>query len=268
MSQTLEHAYNPMHREKAERFRNSINEFNESVQAIPKFFMEQEKKKKADQAFEALTGIKGEGLSDEFRQKILQSYLEGKKQQQQFKYDLEKQKELKRLERENEEYKQKNAPSKPKSPTELKEEENERVHQTGQEAFDSMVSLLNKGNLGLGSDISSIFSNATREDIGEFTSLTGALEAVLVDMVSRGTLSNTRFNYIKNDLLPKSSDSDAKIKGKLKGLAKILKFDDSSLTGKSSKKSEKTIEMMDAEGNTYDIPENLREKAKAKGLLG
>jgi len=77
----------------------------------------------------------------------------------------------------------------------------------------------------------------------------------------KGTMSKERFNYIKN-LAPNSWDTDAAIKGKMSALKEI--FD---LKGSSPERSSKgTIEMRDASGAIYDIPEDQVEKAKKAGL--
>lgn len=118
-----------------------------------------------------------------------------------------------------------------------KEEESKKI---AQESFDRMNEILNKGNLGLGSKLKGkVFGKETAEDVGEFESLSGALEALLVDKVSRGTLSNARFKYITETLLPKPNDRQATIKGKLKALSKELDLKTSDL--KENKKSSQTF---------------------------
>src|ERR1700690_2744777 len=103
----------------------------------------------------------------------------------------------------------------------------------GQDSFNRMAQLLKRGNIGLGSGVKgSVLGGKTAEEVGEFNSLTGALEAMLVDRVSRGTLSNARFKYITESLLPKATDRQSTIKGKLKALAKTLGLDPGALTGK------------------------------------
>jgi len=62
-------------------------------------------------------------------------------------------------------------------------------------------------------------------------------------MVSRGTLSKDRFNYITQYLLPTTTDRDAEIQGKLEGLAEILGLDTSSLGI-----SEKSEQLKDQKG--------------------
>lgn len=111
--------------------------------------------------------------------------------------------------------------------------EEEQAQETAQKSFNRMAELI--PSLGRGSGIKSFFGGETAEKTGEFTSLSGALEALLVDKVSRGTLSNSRFKYITENLLPTPTDTQAEIKGKLKGLAEILNLDPSAL-GVDSKK--------------------------------
>ena len=101
--------------------------------------------------------------------------------------------------------------------------EQEEGKKIAQESLDRMSDLLKSGNLGFGSKLKSkAFGGQTAEDVGEFESLSGALEALLVDKVSRGTLSNARFKYITETLLPKPNDRQATIQGKLKALSKEL----------------------------------------------
>jgi len=92
-----------------------------------------------------------------------------------------------------------------------------------QRAFTRLRELHKKGKVGFGSTITPAFMGEEQaQDVGEFNSLSGALEAALVDKVSRGTLSNARFKYITETLLPKPGDRLKTIEGKLKGLADVL----------------------------------------------
>jgi len=118
--------------------------------------------------------------------------------------------------------------------------EGEQEKNIAQNAFNGMVKLLRGGNLGRGSKLgASIFGGKGARDVGEFTSLSGGLEALLVDKVSKGTLSNERFKYITETLLPKPNDSDSIIEGKLRGLGQILGLDMSELSGSSKQESGK-----------------------------
>lgn len=143
-----------------------------------------------------------------------------------------------------------------------------QLKNTAQQSFNTMASLLKRGNLGFGSGVKGVaLGGQTSEDIGEFTSASGAIEALLVDMVSRGTLSNSRFKYITETLIPKPTDRDREIKGKLKGLAKVLGLDSSELLGGPQFAKKSGIrEMRDPQGNVYDIPEEYYQQAREKGL--
>lgn len=113
----------------------------------------------------------------------------------------------------------------------------QEIKNRAQKAFNGIAEILHGGNVGMFSPTKGqIFGGKTAEDVGKFTSLTGALESILVDMVSKGRLSNARFQYITEQLLPKPGDREATIKGKLKGLAEILELDPSILEGKGIKK--------------------------------
>jgi hypothetical protein len=107
------------------------------------------------------------------------------------------------------------------------QEQKEASKKITQGAFDRIAQLIPK--VGKGSGVLGMFGGKQAEHTGEFTSLTGALEAHLVDMVNKGTLSNTRFKYITETLLPKPTDTQDEIKGKMKGLAQILDLDPSVL---------------------------------------
>jgi hypothetical protein len=116
-----------------------------------------------------------------------------------------------------------------------KKEEAKKPIETAQRSFNSMAKLLKKGNLGLGSGIlSSAIGGDRAKDVAQFTSATGGLEALLVDMVSRGTLSNARFKYITETLLPKPGDRDKEIEGKMIALADLLGLDSTELNQKKS----------------------------------
>lgn len=113
-----------------------------------------------------------------------------------------------------------------------KEKEEEKAQETTQRAFDNIAALI--PDVGRSGILTSKLGGDTAKAYSQFTSLTGALEALLVEKVNRGALSNTRFKYITETLLPKPSDSQADIRGKLEGLATILELDPSALTGKKA----------------------------------
>ena len=113
----------------------------------------------------------------------------------------------------------------------IKNKEEEKSQSVTQKAFNDIVSLI--PDVGRSGIITSKLGGDTAKAYSQFTSLTGALEALLVEKVNRGALSNTRFKYIVETLLPKPSDSQADITGKLEGLATILELDPSALKGKA-----------------------------------
>lgn len=140
----------------------------------------------------------------------------------------------------------------------------------GQQSFDRMAELLNMGNLGFGSEVKGkVFGGKTAEDVGEFNSLSGALESMLVDRVSRGTLSNARFKYITETLLPKPTDREATIRGKMKGLARELGLNSEVLQKKISQKkgtaSNDFVLMQDPNGIVRKIPKNKAIEAQRSG---
>ncbi len=122
------------------------------------------------------------------------------------------------------------AKDKVKSKEEIKQEEAEKEMSVAQDSFNNLVDLTE--NAGWAVKASQYWNKKDARTVGEFTSTLGSLESILKDRVSKGTLSNARFNYIKNDLLPKVDDLQDVIIGKLKGLGKVLKFDTSELDRK------------------------------------
>ena len=112
------------------------------------------------------------------------------------------------------------------------------TREIGQKSFNTLAQILKKGNIGRGAKAKALFGRETAKDVGAFESASGGLEAMLVDMVSRGTLSNARFKYITETLLPQPNDTDARIKGKLKSLADLLQLDASALSDESKETTE------------------------------
>ncbi len=120
----------------------------------------------------------------------------------------------------------------------LKNKEETKAKDQTQKVFNRLVELI--PDVGRSGIVTSKLGGETAKAYSEFTSLTGGLESFLVEMVNRGTLSNVRFKYITETLLPKPSDSQEDIKGKMEGLATILDLDPSQLSG--GKKSETTAQ--------------------------
>jgi hypothetical protein len=153
-----------------------------------------------------------------------------------------------------------------------KESAESQQKEIGQYSLDRMAKIVDEGKIGLGSKIKAkAFGGKTAEDVGEFESLSGALEAMLVDKVSRGTLSNARFKYITETLLPKPNDRDATIRGKLKALAKELDLKTPELKPSTSAKKESSLSkkdfvlMQDPNGIIRKIPKNQAIQAQQAG---
>lgn len=153
-----------------------------------------------------------------------------------------------------------------------KKGEEKRSEESGQYALNRMSELLKKGNLGFGAKVKQKFGGETAEDVGEFESLSGALEALLVDKVSRGTLSNARFKYITETLLPKPNDREATIRGKLKALSKELGLETPELLSESKyfKKVQKGTKLSDEEAKKIfkragNDPDKARQLAEQLG---
>lgn len=108
--------------------------------------------------------------------------------------------------------------------------ENEQSKMSGQKAFNDLASILKSGSVGVGSGWKAkLFGGEQAQDFGRFQSALGGLESMLVHLVNKGSMSDSRFKYITENLLPKPTDREDIIKGKLQGLADILGLDASSL---------------------------------------
>lgn len=210
MIQTLKNVKRPSTSEKfGQAFANAGQSLGESYSDYRQTQEDKSNREKSDRAIKERFGIDLSDIDPEQRKLILSQKLIGQNQQ-----ELQK--------------------NKPPSASDLKSqkenEESEKVRETAQKSFNGIAGLLKKNNVGRGSGvIGSLFGGETAKDTGEFNSLSGGLEAMLVDMVSRGTLSNSRFRYITETLLPKPTDRQKEIEGKLKGLAEILGLDASEL---------------------------------------
>jgi len=135
----------------------------------------------------------------------------------------------------------------------IKKEEEAESKEVTQTAFNELAELIPQ--VGRSGILTSKLGGDTAKAYAQFTSLTGALEALLVEKVNRGALSNSRFRYITETLLPKPSDTQAEIEGKLYGLSTILQLDPKALRGNEEVKSKYTI------GND-EIPEAIQKDAK------
>lgn len=236
----------------------------QSLGAFGKSFMDTRQKTKKDEQLRQLIGEDISGLPPDLQEIMLKYKLEGQNKQSEIARKLQsEQSEVQKKMQQDEAVindleerfglKKGNLKAyigKPElamkvaKPEGTSQESKKELLNTAQKSFNGMAELLKKRNLGLGSGIrATVFGGETAKDIGEFQSLSGGLEAILVDMVSRGTLSESRFNYITKYLLPNSEDRDKTIEGKLKGLSEILGLDASSLN-----LSEKAKETKDEKG--------------------
>lgn len=157
------------------------------------------------------------------------------------------------------------------------EEEKVQSKENLQGILKGMSETLLGGNLGY--TPSRITSAQGRRDAQYFDSLGVQLESIGKELVSKGVLSAPRFAYLLSNL-PSAKKSDATNAGAIEawadelkvprpeGLESLYKEKPKTSKKKSAKASEeKALAFRDAEGNVYDIPEHLSEKAKAKGLI-
>lgn len=199
-----------------QKFSNAVGTGIQGASQLYQQKQAQEQQQQRNSQLQKLTGMDISSLPENMQQEVLKSVFA--KELQGEKYGFENEKAGQKLRGEQEE---KNASKK-----------------ITQGAFDRIAQLIPK--VGKGSGVLGMFGGKQAEYSGEFSSLTGALESHLVDMVNKGTLSNTRFKYITETLLPKPTDTQDEIKGKMKGLAQILDLDPSVLgSGPISKQSDR-----------------------------
>lgn len=145
----------------------------------------------------------------------------------------------------------------------MKESEKQQSEEIAQDSLNRMAEILHQGNIGFGSKVKGkLFGGDTAEQVGEFESLSGALESLLKDRVSKGMLSNARFQYITETLLPKPNDRQATIRGKLKALSRELKLELPHSLSSKQLTTEKAVQFLEqAKGDK----EKARKIARAKG---
>lgn len=148
-----------------------------------------------------------------------------------------------------------------------KHQQAEETKRIGQTSFNRMGELLKEGKLGLGSKVKgAVFGGKTAEDVGEFESLTGAIEAMLVDRVNRGTLSNSRFNYITKTLIPRPNDRQATIKGKLKALARELDLDPAALGLQKEVEKGTTVTVKLPDGRSTQVSKDKLDEIRKRSM--
>ncbi len=229
--------------------------------------MEEQRQKKV-QMVSQLAGRDASGLDDKTLDSLLTHAqgMEKQKSEYDFEGDLQRQKnELQNLNEKNNQPKKTLSKSTQKKPTkqDLKNEELNESHKTAQKAFNSMGEIIKANNIGRYSGFKSFFGGDTARESGKFQSLTAALEGLLVDKVNRGALSDTRFKYITETLLPKPTDSINEIKGKMEGLAEILDLDASVLGIEKSNGSDESqglsgqfVDVIGPDGQIYEIDQS------------
>jgi hypothetical protein len=138
-----------------------------------------------------------------------------------------------------------------------------------QDAFEDMVGLIDKVGYSLLSDPN--YSPTKKRERGQFEASKGSLIGIIKDKVNKGVLSNQKFNYIKNELLPSHKDSQEVKIGKLKAVAKELDLDASNLDdlypdiqpATSEKKPSSTmVKMRGPDGSEQLVP-----KARVKDAM-
>lgn len=146
-------------------------------------------------------------------------------------------------------------------------EKDEMANDRAQKAFNRLVELIPKvgrSNVGY-----SYLGGESSESFGEFSSSLGLLENALADLVSRGKMTDTRFRYITQQLLPTPSDTQATIRGKLRGLARDLGLDPKVLGPAIGAEKEKKdrhegmVQVRDPQGVLRWVPKEVAEQLGA-----
>lgn len=146
------------------------------------------------------------------------------------------------------------------TPQQQKDEEKKlKSKEAVQKAFDRTQEILDAGYTGY---TPFGLTPEGRKQRSELDTLSEVFISKLIPLLNpKGTISKERFNYIKS-LAPNSWDTDATIKGKLEALKEIFELEGSS----SEKSTAGTLEMRDAAGEIYDIPQDMVEEARKGGL--
>ena len=85
-----------------------------------------------------------------------------------------------------------------------------------------------------------------RSERAEFNTLGEMFMAQLIPLVNRGALSKPRFDYIKG-LIPRSTDTDAAIDGKLSALSRIFDIETGQMKSEAQPEAEKSSERQQSE---------------------
>lgn len=142
-----------------------------------------------------------------------------------------------------------------------------------QDAFDDMVNLTSKIGFSLISDPN--YSVSKKRERSQFEASKGALIGQLKDRVNKGVLSNQKFNFIKDELLPSHKDSREVKIGKLKAVGKELGVDTSQLDelypdvgdwkGDQKKPSKNMVKMRAPDGSEELVPKDKVKDAMKAG---
>jgi len=102
------------------------------------------------------------------------------------------------------------------------------------------------------------------EKRAEFESLKGSLVGALREMVNRGALTNQKFKYITEQLLPSHGDREATKKGKMKGIARVLGLEIEDTPEKEAV-AEESFVTFEKNGKLYKIPQSKALEAQRNG---
>jgi hypothetical protein len=127
-------------------------------------------------------------------------------------------------------------------------------------ALDTMEGLIDKEGIGF-MEQSDPFPGA-RQNRGEFEALQSAIVPIFKSMFPRG-MTEKEFKFINDHYMPQVGETRAKMRGKIKGLRQLMQQQS---PDQQMMSNEDVLHMIDDQGNEYDIPSNLYEKAIAKGF--
>lgn len=162
----------------------------------------------------------------------------------------------------------------------------QKAHYGLQNVFSNMSNMLAKNlpGIGISADTTAGINRKGVENRTAFDSMRARIEAALLPMVNKGTLAKPRFDFIMEQI-PKASDSQRSIAGKLRGLSSALSEEgfpiDTSILDripwvskelKSAFQGEKAqnqnkdfVIMQDPEGHIRRIPRNKAIEAQRAG---
>lgn len=99
----------------------------------------------------------------------------------------------------------------------------EKEHQDVSQSINSLMDKLEEGDVGKFNQWNKLFAKG-RENRAYFDEIALTIEKRLATMVGKGALSKSRFDYLIKQL-PRSNDTDATNRGKLKALAEEFKVE-------------------------------------------